>query len=221
MKDRNRLVRPDNPAPGISDVNRSLQEAYAADINDNMSDGGRPNPDQYLSVRDIQIPADAGSSVKTPSPAMAPFEIYRDENARVLATLVNHAPMYPAFAFRFDTQDGSIVFSGDTSRNENLIRMAKGADILVHEAMDMNWPGRMLPEPRSASDEAKLRHLLEAHTDVAQLGDIARDADVQTLVLTHLGPPTTSDEAYLAQVKGFTGRVYVGRRLFSITLARQ
>jgi hypothetical protein len=30
------------------------------------------------------------------SPPMQPFEIYRDENIRVTATLVDHAPLYPA-----------------------------------------------------------------------------------------------------------------------------
>ncbi|MFL6797404.1 MAG: MBL fold metallo-hydrolase [Xanthobacteraceae bacterium] len=218
IKDRKTLMQPDNPAPGIVDVTESLLQANAADINDNMSDGGRPSPRVYLAAHDIIIPENAGASLSKPSPRMAPFEIYKDENVRVLATLVNHAPIYPAFAFRFETPNGIIVFSGDTNRNDNLINMARGADVLVHEAMDMNWPRKFLPEPRSSSDEAKLRHLLEAHTDVAELGSIASEAGVKVLVLSHLGPPTTSDADYLAQIKGFAGKVFVGRRLFSLGL---
>ena len=183
-----------------------------------MADGGRPSPRKYLTVHDIVIPKGIEASPTRPSPRMSPFQIYQDENVRVLATLVDHAPMFPAFGFRFETPDGVIVFSGDTSRNDNLIELATGADVLVHEVMDMNWPRRMLPEPRSAADEAKLRHLLEAHTDVAEVGSIARAAGVKVLVMSHLGPPTTRDEDYLSQVKGFSGKVMVGRRLFSLDL---
>lgn len=218
VRDRTLLVRPENPAPGISDLTRSLLEAYATDINDNMSDGGRPHPNAYLKPNDIVVPQEVSASPSRPSPRMFPFQIYRDENVRVLATLVNHAPMYPSFAFRFETLDGVIVFSGDTNRNDNLIELAKGADILVHEVIDMNWPRRMLPEPRSAADEAKLRHLLEAHTDIAELGPIAQEAGARILVVSHLSPPTTLDAEYLSQIKGFSGTTVIGRRLFSITL---
>lgn len=211
-------VRPANPSPGTIDLTKSLLDAYAADINDNMSDGGKPHPDAYLGVHDIAVPAAAGASPSRPSPRMSPFQIYADENVRVLATLVDHAPLFPAFAFRFETPDGAIVFSGDTGRSDNLIELAKGADVLVHEAIDMSWPRKMLPEPRSAADEAKLRHLLEAHTDIAELGPLAQQAKVRTLVVSHLSPPTTSDQGYLSQIKGFDGTAVVGRRLFSLSL---
>ena len=218
VRDRALLVRPDNPAPGTVDMTKSLLEAYAADINDNMSDGGRPHPSAYLHANDIVVPAAAGASIASPSPRMAPFQVYKDENVTVLATLVNHAPLYPAFAYRFETPDGVIVFSGDTNRNDNLIALARGADVLVHEAIDMDWPRRMLPEPRSPTDEAKLRHLLEAHADIAELGQIAQAAGVRVLVVSHLSPPTTPDDQWLSKVKEFSGRVVMGRRLYSLSL---
>lgn len=216
--DAKALVRPDNPSPGTRDMFESLIDAYATDINDNMSDGGRPNPHKYISLHDIVIPTAAGASASKPSPRMAPFQVYKDEKVTVYATLVNHAPMFPAFAYRFETPDGGIVFSGDTGRNDNLIELARGADVLVHEVEDMNWPRSFMPEPRSAADEAKLRHLLEAHTDAMTVGTIAQDAHVKVLVVSHLGPPTTTDAQWLAQIKGFAGKVYVGRRLFTIEL---
>ena len=218
IKDPKKLIRPDNPAPGIRDLTDSLMDAHATDINDNMSDGGKPHPSAYLNVNDIALPEGTGASPANPAPRMRPFQIYKDEKVRVLATLVNHAPIFPAFAYRFETPDGVIVFSGDTNRNDNLIELAKGADVLVHEVIDMNWPRKYLPEPRSQADEAKLRHLLEAHTDVAEVGSVAREAGARTLVLSHFSPPTTSDADYLAQVKSYSGTILVGRRLFSLTL---
>src|SRR3989454_10749520 len=61
--------------------------------------------------------------------------VMRDENLRVTCALVDHPPVMPAFAYRFDTADRSIVISGDTNRSENLIQLAQGADVLVHEAL--------------------------------------------------------------------------------------
>src|SRR6266702_142663 len=81
-----------------------------------------------------------------------------------------------AFAYRFDTDDGSIVFSGDTGRNENLIRLAKGADILVHEVIVTSVVNRLFPPPRSVADEGLMQHLLNAHTQVEVVGGIAEAA---------------------------------------------
>jgi len=51
------------------------------------------------------------------------------------AGLVDHPPVVPAFGFRFDTHDRSIVISGDTAPSDNLVKLAHGADVLVHSAM--------------------------------------------------------------------------------------
>ena len=60
--------------------------------------------------------------------------VMQDGNVAVTCALVDHPPVTPAFAFRFDAHDRSIVISGDTRRSEALIRLARGADVLVHEA---------------------------------------------------------------------------------------
>ena len=59
----------------------------------------------------------------------------QDDNVKVAAALVNHPPVKPAFAYRFDFHDRSIAFSGDTTPVESVAQLAKGADVLVHEAM--------------------------------------------------------------------------------------
>ena len=48
----------------------------------------------------------------------------QDANVKVTAALVSHPPVVPAFAYRFDTADRSIVISGDTARSDNLIALA-------------------------------------------------------------------------------------------------
>ena len=59
--------------------------------------------------------------------------VMRDENVGVTATLVHHPPVVPAFAYRFDGADRSIVISGDTTRSDNLVKLAQGAEVLVHQ----------------------------------------------------------------------------------------
>jgi ribonuclease BN (tRNA processing enzyme) len=218
LKDRETLVNPSRPAPGTVDMTNSLMAAFATDLNDNMADGGRPHPDKYLRVHDIVIPLQAGASPSNPAPKMVPFEVYRDEHVKVSAVLVDHAPIFPVFAFRFDTPRGAIVISGDTSRNQNLIELARGAKILIHEAIDLDWARGLFPSQRTPAQEAKLRHLLEAHTDAHELGSIADAADVELLVLSHLAPPTLNDEAWLRQFARTRGKAVVGKPLMTFNL---
>ena len=58
----------------------------------------------------------------------------QDDNVKVSAVVVEHPPVKPALGYRFDFKDRSIAFSGDTAPSEAVAKMAKGADVLVHEA---------------------------------------------------------------------------------------
>lgn len=214
-----RAVNPSNPTPGTVDMTRSLYAAFATDLNDNIFDSGMPNPDSYIQAHDIDIPKSVNASAENMSPPMDPFLVYQDENVKVTAILVSHPEVYPAFAFRFDTAAGSVVFSGDTNRNANLIKLAKGADVLVHEVIDMEWAQNRYHGPLTPAQLAKLDHLRKSHTPVEQVGSIAQEAGVKMLILSHLGPPTTSDESWLSRIKDFKGRVVVGKPMMEIDLA--
>ena len=105
---------------------------------------------------------------------------------RVTCALVEHPPVVPAFAFRFETADRSIVFAGDTAPCDSLIELARGADVLVHE---------VLHEPSLDAICAKLgnatrlrRQLLDIHTAQDQVGVVARAAGVKCLVLSDYVP---------------------------------
>jgi ribonuclease BN (tRNA processing enzyme) len=52
-----------------------------------------------------------------------------DENVKVTAALVDHPPVVPSFAYRFDARDRSIVISGDTAPSDNVVKLARGADV--------------------------------------------------------------------------------------------
>ncbi len=139
--------------------------------------------------------------------------VYEDGDVRVTAFKVEHPPVQPAFGYRFESGGHSIVVSGDTRPNANLIRYAKGADILVQEAY--------LPEHFERVDSPAVAAKLKTyHTSAEQAGEIATAAGVKTLVLTHLVP--AGAEATFAERAGktFHGKIIVGGELKQITVNR-
>jgi ribonuclease BN (tRNA processing enzyme) len=131
-------VSPGNPTPGTREMMDLIVQAYATDFNDRLFDNRKPHPNQLWEAFDVPVPPEFTKSPNTdPCPEMSPFTFYEDDHVRVSATLVNHAPVFPALAFRFDTDDGSVVFSGDTGKTPNRIKLAKDADVLVHEVITL------------------------------------------------------------------------------------
>lgn len=199
-----------------------LYQAFATDLNDRIRDNAKPDPHTFLEVHDIELPKIPGfkSPNETPTPDMEPFKIYEDDRVRVSATLVYHFPVWPNFAYRFDTDDGAVVFSGDTAPSQNLIRMAKGADILVHEVIVTAFIDRLLPEPRTPVQEALRQHLLSAHTPVEKVGQVAEAAGVPTLVLNHISPGNARAEELLPAQQGFSGQLIIGEDLLQLGVKR-
>jgi ribonuclease BN (tRNA processing enzyme) len=145
-------------------------------------------------------------------PAMA------DDNLRVTATLVDHPPVVPAFAYRFDAADRSIVISGDTALSQNLVKLAAGADVLVHSVMYPPAIDRLVARvPNAVSLKASI---LAHQTSAEDAGRIAQDAGVKTLVLSHFVPPDDSavtEAMWLgAPRRHFRGAVIVGEDLLEI-----
>jgi ribonuclease BN (tRNA processing enzyme) len=134
---------------------------------------------------------------------------------KVTARRVRHPPIEHAFAFRFDTPDRSIVISGDTAYSPELVELAKGADVLVHEVM---YVPALEPLLKRAAYATKLRaHLLASHTVPEDVGRVAAEAGVKTLVMSHFVPGddlTITDEQWTEDArKHFKGRIIVGRDL--------
>ena len=158
------------------------------------------------------------------APLVVPHEVsqagvvMQDDNVKVTSTLVDHPLVAPALAYRFDGPDRSFVISGDTARSDNLVKLARGADILVHEALWLPAVERIIARDLNAS---RLReHLLASHTTVEDCGRVAEAAGVKTLVLSHLvpgGDPTITDEMWTnAARQHFKGRIIVGKDLMEI-----
>ena len=144
--------------------------------------------------------------------------VMSDDNVKVTAALVDHPPVVPAFAYRFDTPDRSIVISGDTAPSDNLVTLARGADVLVHSAMYPPAIDRLVARVPNA---AALKTSILAHqTSAEDAGRIAQTAGVKTLVLSHLVPPDdpqVTEKMWIdAAHTQFRGMVIVGKDLLEI-----
>ena len=156
-----------------------------------------------------------------------PTEIHNDERVVVSSVENTHFPEsskrempYRSLSYRLDSADRSIVFSGDTAYSEGLIELARGADVLVCEAMEvaaMREAFERMVAGGAYADNAEgvWAHIVGTHTSTEEAGQMAAEAGVGTLVLSHLVPGALSDlddEAYIAGVRRqFDGEVIVGR----------
>jgi ribonuclease BN (tRNA processing enzyme) len=161
------------------------------------------------------------------TPALTAIEVHevsaagpvmQDENVKVSAIIVEHPPVKPALGYRFDFKDRSLAFSGDTTPLESVAAMAKGADVLVHEAMytpavQQYFRDLLGPVPPALLD-GLIADMKAAHSAAEDVGRIAQEAQVKTLVLSHLFPAVDSipDELWReAAAKYFKGNIVVAR----------
>jgi ribonuclease BN (tRNA processing enzyme) len=206
------VVNPANPTPGTAAMTKSCHAAYAYSTNVFIRDTGIRDIRTLMQVNEIPVPH-VGSSYKNTAPAMQPFPVMRDDRVRVSGILVPHGPVYPAFAFRFDTAYGSVTFSGDTTYTENIPVLAHGTDLLIHEAINVQG-GRLPP--------ATLSHLLTSHVEVQKVGPIAQKAAARQLVLSHIADlvhhPIDTDQWTKWARQGYDGKVSISQDLQRITL---
>jgi ribonuclease BN (tRNA processing enzyme) len=183
--------------PPLEKMTRLFFEMNAYDIDTRIADEGRPPLVPLIHVHEL---SQAGP-------------VMQDERVKVTAALVDHPPVVPALAFRFDTPDRSIVFSGDTNRSESLVHLAKGADVLVHETLWVPAVDRLVARYPHAAMLKK--HIIASHTAVEDVGRVAAAAGVKTLVLSHLVPaddPTITDDMWLGAARPyFKGEIVVAR----------
>jgi ribonuclease BN (tRNA processing enzyme) len=187
--------------PPLVDMTHRLLEAYRYDIELRMADEGRPALAPLIRPHEI---TEGG-------------EVFKDDRVRVTAALNEHPPIQYSFAYRFDTADRSIVISGDTRYSEKVVKLAQGADVLVHEVVSRSfWEGR-----NASESPAVIRHILASHTDAPDVGRVATAAGVRTVVLTHFVPTElpgapTEDEWIAGVRQQFKGKVIAGRDLMEI-----
>jgi len=190
---------------GLDALAKAFWESNRADLEIRIPDEGKPDPRKLLVVKEITQSGPVMSNAKV----------------KVTALRTPHPPILENnYAFRFETPDGVIVYACDTAYNPALAEFAKGADLLIHEALYL--PGVDALASRIPNAATLKEHLLASHTSTEDVGRIAQAAGVKKLVMTHLVPgdgAQIADEMWMEGArKHFDGPIVVAKDLMEIEL---
>jgi ribonuclease Z len=171
--------------PGVERVVAGFEEAYALDAGYRVAHHGAEllPPDVGRMEAHVVAAPDAGEDARV---------VLEEDGLVIRAFPVDHAPVAPAYGYRFDYRGRSVVVSGDTVKDARLVRVAQGADVLVHEAQSNALVARIreaaerVGRPRVAKI---MGDIPDYHTTPVEAAEAANEAGVALLVMTHLTPP--------------------------------
>jgi ribonuclease Z len=142
--------------------------------------------------------------------------VYEKGGVKITAFEVDHTPVKPAFGYRIDYAGRSVVLSGDTRFNENLIRHAEGVDLLIHEVVS--------PESfqRAGSSPERAKSVLAHHTTPEQAGEVFARTKPRMAVYSHIVLPTATEQDLIpATRKTYSGPLELGEDLMVIEVGEK
>ncbi|WP_257347411.1 MBL fold metallo-hydrolase [Pseudalkalibacillus decolorationis] len=167
-------------------------------------------------VQALGIPSDGLLNVNIIELADEGGHVLCDIPAKITTTPVVHN--VKTFAFRFDVGLKSIVISGDTAPVDSLVELAKGADVLVQDAAITD------SSISKKTEDANLKNIWEQlqkeHCTPAQAAEIAKQAGVKQLIMTHFLPNVNEKKVYQEASAVFDGEVIVGKDLQQVSLGK-
>jgi ribonuclease Z len=195
--------------PGVEQVVAGLRQAYAQDQHYRVAHHG-----------DATVPASGFGGLARPFTLGADGRavVLQDTDLEIVAFVVDHAPIHPAVGYRIRYKDRSMVLSGDTKKSANVLREARGTDLLVHEALSVTLT-RVLEVGAGAAGRPALKQIFNDiqnyHATPEEAAETARDAGVRYLLLNHIAPGLPlfgMDQAFLGDAaRIFKGPVRVGQ----------
>jgi len=179
---------------GSENMIEYLQKAFAYDIKIRIKDDKGPEEGSKLFVNEIQQGV-----------------IYEKNGVKVIAFEVDHYPVVPAFGYRVEYKEHSVVLSGDTRYSENLIKFAKGTDLLVHEVV-------IAPDSLSKTDlqPSAFTH----HTTPEQACKVFNEVKPKLAAYSHIVKLYGRNEKeLLTRTKAnYSGPVIIGEDLMSFSI---
>lgn len=137
---------------------------------------------------------------------IGPGKVFENDDIRIAAFAVKHGDIKPAFGYRIDTADRSIVISGDTAYSQTLVEKAKGVDLLFHEVASRKGLNALPP--------AWQTYHSESHATADVVVNVAQQARPGKLVLYHILFFGVSANALRDEVRaGYDGVVIVASDL--------
>ncbi len=143
--------------------------------------------------------------------------LYQDNIVEIQPFEVDHKPVDPAYGYKIEYKEEGInkkiVISGDTRKSKNLIEQAFKANALVHEVfVGLNFDANRMTKET-------LENIADYHTSPEEVGEVAKEALVEKLILTHFVPPVIDEEKLITDVsKIYKGDIVIGKDLLTIQL---
>ena len=135
-----------------------------------------------------------------------PGVVFQQNGVKVTAFLVEHKPVEPAFGYRVDFGDRSVVISGDTTFSENLVRHSVGVDLLVHEIFSATEP--------ILNKNPRLQKIERYHTNPVQLLRVLQASKPRATALTHVILVGVGDTVLMDEIKkDYAGDIYLAEDL--------
>ena len=179
---------------GTTAMMSHLQQAYEYDVRIRIQNDGASPDGVALLVTEISEGV-----------------VYDNAGVKVTAFEVDHAPVTPAFGYRIDYAGRSVVLSGDTRISENLIRHARGVDVLVHEVFA---PATL---QRAGVPAGRAKHIVDYHTTPEQAGEVFARVNPKLAVYSHICMPSATEQDLIpATRKAYAGRLELGEDLMVI-----
>jgi len=137
--------------------------------------------------------------------------VYEKNGVKVIAFLVDHYPVVPAFGFRIEYDGHSVVLSGDTRYSENLIKYARGTDLLIHEVI-------IAPDTLSKLDPKY--NIFAHHTTPEQAGKVFNEVKPKLAAYSHIGKMYGHNEQELLKRTkvNYSGPIIIGEDLMSFSI---
>jgi ribonuclease Z len=174
--------------PGIENVVNGLNMAYSLDYQyRNAHHGDELLPKHVATLQ--AVPVQAKSDY-----VLTPF--ITEGDLTISAIVVDHDPIKPAYAYRFDYNDQSLVISGDTIATPSMVEAAMDVDILFHDALGTELIDLMADAAETNGSKRMVKILNDVktyHASVVDVAKLANDANVKQLVLYHLVPVPPND----------------------------
>jgi ribonuclease Z len=174
--------------PGVESVVDGFNRAYALDQGYRTAHHGETvMPSAAWGMRAVTVELDGPRSPAKDRSA----RVYDDGSLRITALEVDHAPIEPAYAFRFDYKGRSVVVSGDLKYHRPLVQGAAGSDLLVSEAISRTLTRSLEHAAHAAgrsNTEAIMHDVQDYHISPEEAASLANEARVRHLAFYHLLP---------------------------------
>ncbi len=179
---------------GTQSFVKNMQQAYEFDANLRH---------QYAGLE--------SNAAKVVATNIKPGVIFSENGVKVTAFLVDHKPVDPAYGYRIDFGDRSVVISGDTTYSQSLVDHSMGVDLLVHEIIAI--------KNEILDKNPRLQKIERYHTDPKQLIKVLNAVKPRVAVMTHVIVVGISEDEVVEQINNsYEGEIYMGEDLMSFEI---